>query len=292
MGLGTVQWGMPYGIANRTGPPVFDEVGRMLQLGRERDVDLLDTASAYGVSEKLLGDHHAADRGYRIVTKTRPLAVRHVAEEQVCSLISGFRDSLRSLGCDHVYGLLMQGADALLVEGGERLWAALEAIKAEGCAAKIGVSVYHPLQLERILDRYPLELVQLPFSVYDQRFKEDRLLCRLQQRGIEVHARSVFVQGLVLLTPEELPPRFASLRAHHADLHRWFRSHGLSVVEGCVRHCLQQPEIDRMVIGCETLAQLRAVLDACAGDTMAELAELARFGVRDDTVIDPTTWRN
>jgi aryl-alcohol dehydrogenase-like predicted oxidoreductase len=283
---------MAYGIANRTGQPRSDEVQKMLQLGREHGVQFLDTAYAYGEAEKVLGAQRVVARGYQIVTKTRPLLVQQVGDEHARSVTIGFQESLASLACQHVYGLLVHGPDVLLVEGGERIWAALEEIKSEGRVRKIGVSVYHPRQLERVLDRYPIELVQLPFSVYDQRFKEQGLLCRLQRMRIEVDARSVFLQGLLLLSPDRLPPRFESLETRHAELHDWLRQRRLTAVEACLLYCLQQPEINRIIVGCETAAQLKDVLEASATNTAVELSELSRFGLQDEAMIDPSTWQN
>lgn len=292
LALGTAQWGMTYGIANRTGQPPSDEVDRMLQLGRERGVELLDTAHAYGEAEKVLGAQHAATRGYQIVTKTTPLRVSRVGDEHVRRATDGFQESLTSLGCQRVYGLLVHGADTLLVDGGERIWAALEQIKAEGRVHSIGVSVYHPRQLERILDRYRIDVVQLPFSVYDQRFKQQGLLHRLQGMRIEVHARSVFLQGLLLLPPDQLPPAFDAIRTHHTDLHTRLRELGLTPIESCLLYGLQQPEIGRIIVGCETVDQLKAAIDASAMSTPGALSELAEFGLLDEAVINPSTWLN
>lgn len=292
LGLGTVQWGMTYGVANRTGRPGADEVRRMLLLGREHGIRLLDTAYAYGDAQKVLGAQGAAAQGYQIVTKTKPLRVLQVGDDDVREIVTAFDESLTSLGVESVYGLLVHGAGTLDAPGAESLWSALETFKRQGRVARIGVSVYQPAQLQRILDRYPIDLVQLPFNVYDQRFKEQGLLRRLQGMRVEIHARSVFLQGLLLLSPEDLPPPFESLRPHHAHLHQRLRERGLTPIEGCLSYCLQQPEIGRIVVGCETADQLKDVLDASAINVPVELAELAEFGLLEEAVINPSAWVN
>ena len=292
LALGTAQWGMTYGIANRAGQPPSDEVDRMLELGRKRGVELLDTAYAYGEAEKILGAQRVTARGYHVITKTPPLRVSRVGDEHARGAIDAFHQSLTSLDCSRVYGLLVHGADSLLVDGGERIWEALETIRSEGHVNRMGVSVYHPLQLERILDKYPIDIVQLPFSVYDQRFKQQGLLRRLQGMRIEIHARSVFLQGLLLVPPDQLPPAFESIRTHHAGLHARLRERGLTPIESCLLYCLQQPEIARIVVGCETTDQLRDVLDASAMSIPDAVSELAEFGLLDEAVINPSTWLN
>ncbi len=291
LGLGTVQWGMVYGIANRNGQTTFAEVGDMLRAAKDCGVTLLDTAYAYGEAERVLGEQRVTSQGFRVVTKTLPLDAREVSEQDVGRVSTAFMESLQRLQCRQVYGLLVHNANSLLTPGSALLWAALQEFKAQGQVQKIGVSVYHPRQLENILDRYQIDLVQLPFNVYDQRFGQSGLLDRLKQMHIEVHARSAFLQGLLLLSPNQLPEQFRPIQSHHAKLHNRFRELGLTPLEGCLRHCLQQPAIDRIVVGCETPDQLKAILQAFGENPYAELTDMARFKLQDEAMINPSAWQ-
>jgi aryl-alcohol dehydrogenase-like predicted oxidoreductase len=179
----------------------------------------------------------------------------------------------------------------LLAKGGRRLWSALLELKAGGLIQKLGVSVYHPRQLENILNQNQIDLVQLPFNVYDQRFAQSGLLSRLTKMRIEVHARSVFLQGLLLMPPDQLPDGFRAIRTHHAKLHDQFRELGITPLQGALLYCLRQPAIDRIVVGCETADQLKVVLQACGEKMVAELPDLARFGLENDVIINPSVWR-
>ena len=280
---------MTYGIANRDGQPAFAQVADMLRIASERGVRLLDTAHVYGEAEDALGAHGAASLGFDIVTKTARVGSARITEGDVANVSAAFAASLASLKCERVYGLLVHQPGVLLAEGGQRLWDALDSFKAEGLVGSIGVSVYDPAQLESLLDRYELDLVQLPLNIYDQRFMRSGLLAQLRQRQVEVHARSVFLQGLLLLPPDELPARFSGLCPHHANLHEWFRKTALSPLEGCLHFALRQPDVDRIIVGCETAAQLTAILDACAA-APANLTALHEFEVQDRATIDPSTW--
>lgn len=290
LGLGTAQWGMTYGIANRSGRPAFAEVTEILRLAHEHGVMLLDTAHAYGEAEDGLGAHGAATRGFRIVTKTQPVRSSTISAEDVLKVTVAFARSLTSLHCQRVYGLLVHHSGALLAEGGQRLWDTLEAFKADGRVERVGVSVYDPGQLDRLLDRYPLDLVQLPLNIYNQRFKHSGLLTRLKQMQVEVHVRSVFLQGLLLMPPNQLPERFCALRPHHAKLHGWFREAGLTPLEGCLRFGLQQPGIDRIIVGCETAEQLKAILGASAATFATDVTNMQEFEVHDRSIVDSSTW--
>lgn len=289
LGLGTVQWGMAYGIANRTGQPSSAEISAMLRLASEDGIRIVDTAYAYGDSENLLGEQIAAFGDFQTITKTKPIQSKQITEQEISSVISAFLTSLEHLQCRQVYGLLVHDADALLLSGGKKLWKALQGFKAQGKVRKIGVSVYHPQQLEGILESYPIELVQLPFNIYDQRFSKRDLLHRLKQAGVEVHARSAFLQGLLLLSPENLPAYFSSIRDNHVKLHQHFHDLGVNPVEGCLYFCLEQPDIDYVIVGCESAGQLRGILHAVK-KMNKPLLGLESFAIKNEAITNPSVW--
>ncbi len=289
VGLGTAQWGMPYGIANRSGQPDVEEVRNMLHLALEHGVGLLDTAYAYGEAEKVLGEQDVSTQGFKVVTKTKAIRSREVTAQDVSDVSVAFSESLQRLRSQKVYGLLVHSADTLLAPGGERLWDALQEIKQQGRAEKIGISVYRPERLESILERYSIDLVQLPFNIYDQRFGQSGLLRRLRQERIEVHARSVFLQGLLLLSPDQLPSHFGSIREHHAQLHQQFTASGLTPLQACLRFCLGQDGIDKVVVGCESANQLADILKM-ARDAASTQLPITEFSLSDERFINPSLW--
>lgn len=290
LAIGTAQWGMRYGIANQAGQTSWDEMVAILRTAKERGVAMLDTAHAYGDAEVRLGaSGFVPDPAFSIVTKTLPLRSATVSRDAARRVDGAFRISLERLRTRSVYGLLVHAASDLLVPGAKRLWSVLEEHRANGRAAKIGVSVYHPRELLRIVDKFPIEIVQVPFNLYDDSFKDGGLLGELARRGVEVHARSVFLQGLLVLAARELPIEFDSIRDHHCRLHRELREAGLSPLEGALAYCLREQHIHRVIVGCETCAQFREVLNA------AEKAEHARipatsYSLRNEAIIDPSKW--
>ena len=288
LGLGTVQWGMPYGIANRTGQPDDQQVSTMLARAKAAGVLVLDTAHDYGTAEFTIGGL-AASGGLRCVTKTPYLRVQAVTPGELATFSSSFSESLCRLGTRHVHGLLVHDAGNLLSPGGERLWDWLQTEKAKGRVRKVGASVYRPDQLSELLDRYPLDIVQLPLNVYDQRFLSSGLLARLDTLGVEVHARSAFLQGLLLLDVCELPVMFHAVRAHHD---RWRQSVGgerRCVLAAALRFCLERPEVDYVIVGADNDLQLAEIL-AAAKDERTATVEYASFALSDDRVLDPSKW--
>ncbi len=288
LALGTVQWGMPYGIANRTGRPDLETVAAILQRGRTGGIRLLDTAQAYGEAEARLGQLQAA-KMFQVVTKLPRVPEKEITAPGAAAIGESLRQSLDRLQAPQVHGLMLHHADDLLLPGAAHLWAALAREKAAGRVGKIGVSLYHPRQLEQLWPRWPLEIVQLPFNLYDQRFLASGWLDRLKSAGVEIHARSAFLQGLLLLDDGELPAHFAPVRQHHRRVRGRLQAAGFSPLAGALNFALLQPAIDQVVVGCERLEQLEELLSV-PGQNRAFPTDYATFALAQERYLDPSQW--
>jgi aryl-alcohol dehydrogenase-like predicted oxidoreductase len=288
--LGTAQWGASYGMANRTGPPSTSEIHAMLRLAGASGITLLDTAPAYGDAESIVGELSDVTGGkLAVVTKTQQVRSSPVRESDVARVSAALTSSMERLKAASVYGVLVHYADSLLAPGGHLIWNALRDLQHAGKASRIGVSVYRPEQLESILERYRVDLVQLPFNIYDQRFARAGMLARLKDAGVEVHARSAFLQGLLLADSASLPPYFAPISRHHATLRARLDSAGVTPLAACLRFSLTQDSIDAVVVGCESSQQLIEVL-AGAENTAADDLGFQQFALEDARYIDPSCW--
>ncbi len=260
LALGTAQFGLEYGVANRFGRVGRDEIMRILALAAEAGIDTLDTAIAYGESETALGE--AGVEGWNLVTKLPAVP------ESVGDLLSWVEEqvdaSLRRLRVRSLHGLLLHRPEQLLARNGDRLIAALEAVKKSGRTRKIGVSIYDPQQLEELLVRMNLDLVQAPLNILDRRLVESGWGARLNQAGVEVHTRSVFLQGLLLMP--ERPDKFRRWDALWAEWDGWLRQTGLTPLEACLRYALSQGSFDKIIVGVDGAGQLRQILSASKGE--------------------------
>lgn len=289
LGLGTVQWGMSYGIANTSGKPAASDVGNMLQLACESGIRTLDTAYAYGDAEKIIGEQDELINEFQLVTKTKPIQLQDAVEFNVDSLHEGFYESLNNLHLTQVYAVLFHDANILLSQQGSKLWSVLDSIKVQGKINKIGVSVYDPGQLEKIIDFFPIDIVQLPFNVYDQRFSQSGLLQQLNNKKIEVHTRSSFLQGILPMSPGQLPNNMHSIRNHHADFHNKCFEMGVSPIEASLGFSLSQSGIDKVLVGCETIDQLKGII-AAAESGVNCFTEFKSFALNDELIINPSLW--
>jgi len=188
--LGTVQFGLPYGITNVNGQVDKNEAKKILNFAKKVGINTLDTAISYGNSENTLGE--IGVKGFKIITKTSPL------RNNVSEVIKNFHQSLNKLGVKQVEGLLIHNFQDTKEKMFNVLLNELNNFKKAGLIRKIGFSTYNPEEIDFLLSNYEFDLIQVPFNVFDTRLIEGGQLNALKNRNIEVHARSIFLQGVLL----------------------------------------------------------------------------------------------
>jgi len=287
IGLGTVQFGLDYGISNQGGRTSEAEVAKILALAGTLGITVIDTASLYGESEKALGCALPKRHPFKVVTKTIRFDKNKVTADDALLLERAFRESLSKLRCNSVYGLLFHNANDLLADGGGLLYDTLLSLKVSGAVEKIGVSVYTAQQLDEVIARYRIDLVQLPLNVLDQRLFLSGHLAALKRAGIEVHVRSSFLQGLLLMDPERLTPHFYSVRQHLFEYNDFLRAKGLTRLQGALGFVCGLGEVDSVVCGVNDHLQLEEI---CCNCRPLPSSMFSRFGLTDPAILDPSKW--
>jgi len=274
LALGTVQFGQDYGVANATGRVEPDEVGRMLDVARQEGIDTLDTGAEYGDAEAVLGGVGVGE--WRIVTKlpaSEPDGAGWVDRDLTASL--------ERLRIERVYGLLVHRTHHLAEPG---VLDGLLAARDAGLVRRVGASVYGPGDLDEWWDDR-LDLVQVPYNVFDRRVVSSGWLERLASSGVEVHTRSAFLQGLLLM--DEWPAGFDRWDGRRQAWRSWCDEAGVTPLEGALGTVLAEDRIDRVVVGVDGLAQLEEIVETASGDLLAAPQELATDDVN---LIDPSRW--
>lgn len=261
LALGTVQFGMSYGIANQVGQITPSEAREIIQFASDHGIDFLDTAISYGESEVCLGQVGVQE--FKVVTKIPaiPPGCIDIAEwvnEQVTA-------SMRRLGVKNLYGLLLHRSEDLRGSNGKLLYQALHKFKDAGLVQKLGVSIYSPCELDNIENICNIELVQAPFNIIDQRLYLSGWLDRLKASDIEVHVRSVFLQGLLLMDPSNRPSKFTRWAAFWSQWDAWIEESGITPLAACIRFTLSFSQIDRFIVGIDSIKQLQEILLASEG---------------------------
>lgn len=284
--LGTAQFGLDYGISNEAGQTLDADVKAILSSAQRAGVRLIDTASAYGNAEAKLGTCWPADHVFNIVSKTPKLADDASARD---TLRDAFATTLSQLHARAIYGLLAHEADDLLGPQGSELWDGLCALKKAGLVEKIGASAYSGEQIEALTARFPLDIVQIPLNIFDQRLVSGGHLALMKEAGIEIHARSIFLQGLLLMQPEAVPADMPTAKAHLVKLRNRLSRYGVTALEASLGFSLQQEEIDRVIIGVTSVDELFQVL-AAAAQPLPDDFPWADCAAGDLDVIDPRRW--
>lgn len=283
LALGTAQFGLSYGIANQDGQVTRPVAKAMLHLAAANGIDTLDTAIAYGDSETCLGE--VGTKGFKLVTKLP-------AVPDGCADASGWVQeqvaaSLARLGVKALYGLLLHRPQQLLEPDGKILYQTLQGLKETGQVQKAGVSIYAPGELEALTPRYRFDLVQAPFNLVDRRLHTSGWLKRLKDADIEIHTRSAFLQGLLLMPQDAIPKKFAAWSDLWSKWHDWLEHHAASAVQACLAFPLSFPEIDRVVVGADSVHQLQQIITAASTDTHIDLPDLRCDA---ENLINPAHW--
>lgn len=290
LGLGTVQFGMDYGVSNLQGKTSPTEVDHILRLAADNGVQVLDTAAVYGDSEVVLGQLLAPDHDFRIVTKTPSFKTPTIHAADAVYLRETFHRSLENLRQGNVYGLLVHHADDLLVPGGERIFAEMQRLLEDGLVRKIGVSVYSGQQIDNILELYTPDIVQLPLNLFDQRLLESGHLEKLKRRGVEIHARSVFLQGLLLVEPDRVPPHFRPISDELERYARFLEENKLTRLQATLAFAAKQRDVDVVLVGVTSVVELRDILSALDAVSGIDL-DMSALKVADERMVNPSLWK-
>ena len=276
LALGTVQFGLDYGVTNHDGQVAIDEVKNILDYAKDKGIDTLDTASGYGNSEQVLGE--VGVNNYRIITKTTPL------KNGVDGVIKGFYQSLDSLNIGQVDGLLIHNIDDTKDKRFGKLFYKLNELKEEGVIKKIGFSTYTPEQVDFLLENFDFDLIQVPFNVFDTRLVEGGQLKALKKKNIEIHARSIFLQG-VLLSFDSLSDYFSTWDAQFERYQGMVREKEYSLLEYALNFALNTQELDKILVGVDSVNQLTDIVNAFKSDV-----DLKAFKIDDINLLNPSLW--
>jgi len=283
LAIGTVQFGLDYGINNTRGQVSLENAATILREARGHGIDTLDTAIAYGNCEERLGE--IGIDGWQVVTKIP--AIPEDCPNARGWILSSVEQSLKRLKTDRVHGLLLHKPSQLLERHGEEIYETLTEIRREGRVARIGISIYEPCELDPILPLYPVDLVQAPFNLLDQRLRHTGWMDRFQELGIELHVRSVFLQGLLLMDSLNRIHRFPKWESLWIRYDRWLKESGLQPLEACLAHALSCPAISRVIVGVDSPLQLREIVRAAASKPMPLPADLITSDVN---LLNPALW--
>ena len=283
LALGSAQFGMPYGVANTGGQVSMARVKKILAYSREVNIDVIDTAVGYGNSEETLGQ--IGVDGFNIITK-----IPRVPEE-VNDVDSWIRKeiggSIFRLGVDKLYGLMLHSPDQLLGPFGEKILQSFIKLKSEGIVGKIGVSVYSYKEFEKLFALYNFDIVQCPFNLVDRGLVTSGWLSKLKMSEVEVHSRSCFLQGLLIMSRDKIPEKFQEWNSLWSTWHNWLDDQAKSPMEACMSYVLSFSEIDKVVVGVDSKQHLEQIVDVTVSSNICSFPQICS---ENTNLINPANW--
>jgi len=281
--LGTAQFGMPYGIANSSGQVTPEEVGRILRKAKECGISTLDTAVVYGESEKVLGAAGVED--FNVISKLPPLPKEDI---NVAAWVDGHvEQSLDRLRLSRLDGLLLHRPEDLQGRQGVVLSNVLRSLKEDGRVGKMGISIYEIAEVEPAMQVMEIDMVQAPFNLVGRQLSDSGLLDRLALDGIEVHVRSVFLQGLLLLPIHQLCEKFPVWEDLWAVWDDWLKKTATTPAQACLNFVRSFKSIHRIVLGVDSLSQLNELL---AYQDPQETISFPNIACADADLVNPARW--
>ena len=277
LALGTVQFGLDYGITNQNGQVTIKEVKGILDFSKENGIDVLDTASGYGNSEKVLGE--VGVDNYQIITKTISL------KNGVDKVIDGFYQSLNDLSQKQVEGLLIHNIQDIENKQFSALFDKLNELKQQGLIKKIGFSTYTPEQVNFLLENFDFNIIQVPFNVFDTRLIQSDQLQVLKSKGVEVYARSVFLQG-ILLNFNDLPKYFKTWKKQFNEYQTMVKESEMSLLEYALNFALSTQEVDKVLVGVDSKKQLEEIVHSVKKHGNSD-----PYPISDMNLLNPSMWK-
>ena len=285
--LGSAQFGFNYGVTNDDGIVSEAEVDRILKLAQIHGVHTIDTASLYGKSEEVLGKTSTFD--FKFITKYSQMPQSSSEAEKESHFLNAVESSLKRLNVSSIEGLLAHDVEEFFLNRSTYL-NVVGKLKEKGLIKKFGVSIYHPDQAVKVLEIFTPDIIQFPMNIFDQRFKSSGLLEVMHRRGIEKHIRSVFLQGILLLSASGLDPFFNFIKKEYTEYDAFLTANGLTHIEGALKFMFQEKLVNKTIVGACSEKQLSEIIKAWNKISTMDVIDFSKWSSGDQKLINPLSW--
>lgn len=281
--LGTVQFGLNYGVNNTSGKPDQETVQKILSFAYDAGIRYLDTAEAYGDAHDVIGLFHEKNptQVFDIITK-----LPHQIDENISTKVENY---LEQLHVKQLYGLLFHSYQSY-ADNKESIQL-LNKYKSAGKVKYIGVSVYTNTQMDEVINDDNIDIIQLPFNLFDNENLRGEILEKAKRQNKIIHSRSAFLQGLFFSTPEKKNKTAQALSEELNYINQISNRSKISVQKIALNYCLQQAHIDSVLIGVDNLSQLNQnVADADLSLSDMLINEINSIHIKDTDLLNPSLW--
>jgi aryl-alcohol dehydrogenase-like predicted oxidoreductase len=278
--IGSAQFGLPYGINNTTNQKVPQvEVSKILLTAKENGINRLDTSYAYGDSEIILGELLENDFFFKITSKLPRIT-------KTPKLI--FQETLERLKKNRIYGYLVHHFEYF--RENPDIWTYLKVLKDEKLVEKIGFSLYHPSELDYLfLQDIDFNIIQFPYNILDRAFEP--YLEELKKRNIEVHVRSVFLQGLFFKPVHRLNDKLMPLSIYLQEISEFCKKENIGIEELALNGIIHNDCIDGVLMGIDNVVQLQNNINGIWKELPKKVQEfITHLEVKEKEFLNPINW--
>ena len=288
LAIGTAQFGYKYGFNSQRVVPKKTQVKQILNSAIKKNFNFLDTAFHYGNAEKIIGELCPNKHNFKVVTKSIKFDSKCLNLNDVSNMEKEFYNSLKKLRMEKIYAFLIHRGSDLLIKNGELLFKKMKALQDLGIIEKIGVSSYEKDEVRQIIERYDIDLIQIPINIMNQDMIESDFLKNIKSKNIEIHARSIFLQGF--LAQDETVERYPNktIEQNIKKINYELSKHNILLKEAAIHFVNQIPEIDVGVFGVENIKHLNEISEIHSKKTFK--LDLQKFNIKDKKIVNPVFW--
>jgi hypothetical protein len=252
-----------------------------------QEEEMVLASPLYNKSEKIIGLLN--NNKFKIISKI-PKTPRNIKKKNIKKWIKqNVLISLKNLKIKKFECLLLHNANSLLSKNGDEIYRSINNMKTSAITSKIGISIYDFNTLGKILGKFKFDLIQAPLNILDQRLIKTGWLRKLKKRKMKVHARSIFLQGMLLLKHNQLPKKLKKLNENWLKWENWLKKNKLNPLQVCLSFVLNQCQLDGIVVGYNNTNQLKQILKL---KQMKNNFLLPNLNINNKKLIDPREWTN
>ena len=290
LALGTAQFGNKYGITNSSGILVQKQANKILDVARENSVEFLDTAPSYGRSEKIIGRSIQATDKFKIISKTIKFEDEQISKSEIKKLEENFFLSLERMKQESIYAILVHRPSDLKKKGGEKIFEKLIEFKNKNLVKKIGISTDNKNDLEFLVETFSIDIVQIPINIFNQTFINGKVLAGLKKKKIEIHARSIFFQGILLHKSKKKNQVFDFFDPYLSKLKNELKNRKINILDCALKFVDQNESVDVGIVGVLNDKQLIEIIKIHK-KKIPKIDFLDDFRINSQYV-NPSLWNN
>jgi aryl-alcohol dehydrogenase-like predicted oxidoreductase len=281
--LGTAQFGLDYGI-NKYGELNSDDIDKILEIAHNNQIRILDTAEVYGDALNIIGDFIKKSKmEFKLMSK-----LNLKDEINSSNIMAHLSKNLEILNSEKFFGYMFHNYKDF--KNNLSIYEKLKLLQNNNIIENIGVSLYETLHIEDIVNNFELDFIQVPFNLLDNDISKKEILKKAKSKNIEVHVRSIFLQGLFFGRNNNNNNKIKPLLKYIDNLNEIAKANNSNIESLAIHYPLKKDYIDKVIIGVHNTKQLKDNIDIINSDIDIPESELEKINVKERELLKPYNW--